>query len=109
MGTGDAVLVEDAGGNDSFFGAGADYQGTNHLGQILMHVRDELRGATQTEYTPHDVNYYIKKGQQPLRPTFPAEPIIRPEPQLYQDDQTLIFALDILYSALWQLEHILLK
>lgn len=44
LNTGDQILVEDAGRNDSVWGAGADYQGANHLGRILMHVRDELRG-----------------------------------------------------------------
>lgn len=52
--TGDSVLVEDAGANDTVWGAGADYRGTNHLGRILMHVRDELQGKISpgTPYTP---------------------------------------------------------
>jgi len=34
------IIVEDAGSNDPFYGAGADYKGENHLGQMLMQVRD---------------------------------------------------------------------
>lgn len=34
------IIVEDAGKNDAFFGAGSDYKGTNHLGQMLMQLRD---------------------------------------------------------------------
>jgi ribA/ribD-fused uncharacterized protein len=50
--TGNSVLVENAGPNDSVWGAGGDYMGTNHLGRILMHVRDELRNGQQKPYTP---------------------------------------------------------
>lgn len=52
--TGTAVLVEDAGANDPFWGAGADYRGGNHLGRILMHVRDEFAGKIPagTQYQP---------------------------------------------------------
>lgn len=52
LGTGNAVLVENAGANDSVWGAGADFMGTNHLGRILMHVRDELRTGQQKPYVP---------------------------------------------------------
>lgn len=50
--TGNAILVENAGPNDSVWGAGGDYMGTNHLGRILMHVRDELRSGQQKSYIP---------------------------------------------------------
>lgn len=50
--TKNAVLVENAGANDAVWGAGADYMGTNHLGRILMHVRDELRTGQQKPYIP---------------------------------------------------------
>lgn len=50
--TGNAVLVENAGANDAVWGAGADFRGTNHLGRILMHVRDELRAGQQRPYVP---------------------------------------------------------
>ena len=50
--TGNRVLIEDAGANDAFYGAGADYNGENHLGRLLMKVRDELNGAPQTPYQP---------------------------------------------------------
>ena len=50
--TDNQVLVEDAGQRDNVWGAGADYMGTNHLGRILMHVRDELRTGQQRPYNP---------------------------------------------------------
>lgn len=43
LGTGNATLVEDAGPNDEFYGAGAHMQGENKLGLTLMRVREELR------------------------------------------------------------------
>lgn len=54
IGTGDAILVEDAGAHDAIWGAGADYRGQNHLGRILMHIRDELTGKIShgTSYQP---------------------------------------------------------
>lgn len=52
LNTGNAVLVENAGANDAVWGAGADFMGTNHLGRILMHVRDELRSGQQKPYVP---------------------------------------------------------
>ena len=42
--TGDAKLVEHT-GNDSYWGDGGDGRGRNMLGQLLMQVREELRGA----------------------------------------------------------------
>lgn len=45
LNTGNKNLIEDAGQNDAFFGAGADYNGDNYLGRILMHVRGELDGT----------------------------------------------------------------
>lgn len=45
LSTGQATLVENAGKNDPFFGGGADMNGKNHLGIILMRVRAELGGA----------------------------------------------------------------
>jgi ribA/ribD-fused uncharacterized protein len=42
--TGDCLLIEDS-PVDYFWGCGADRTGANHLGQILMCVRDELRRA----------------------------------------------------------------
>ncbi len=51
--TGNAILVEDAGKNDSFFGAGDDYLGQNWLGRILMEVRAELqKKAVQATVAP---------------------------------------------------------
>jgi N-glycosidase YbiA len=41
--TDDKMLVENAGKKDDFFGAGADGSGNNHLGRLLMQVRQELR------------------------------------------------------------------
>ncbi|MGE4168638.1 MAG: NADAR family protein [Candidatus Babeliales bacterium] len=44
VGTWPNILVEDAGKNDAFYGAGADYKGENILGRLLMHVRAERMG-----------------------------------------------------------------
>lgn len=52
LNTGNSVLVENAGANDAVWGAGRTYRGCNHLGQILMQVRAELRGAAQQPYNP---------------------------------------------------------
>jgi ribA/ribD-fused uncharacterized protein len=41
--TGDAKLVEHT-ENDSYWGDGGDGSGRNMLGQVLMRVREELRG-----------------------------------------------------------------
>jgi ribA/ribD-fused uncharacterized protein len=43
LGTGDALIVEHT-GNDSYWGDGGDGRGKNMLGQILMQVREELKG-----------------------------------------------------------------
>ena len=43
LSTGDAKLVEHT-ERDSYWGDGGDGSGKNRLGQILMEVRDELRG-----------------------------------------------------------------
>ncbi|MDJ0694649.1 NADAR domain-containing protein [Mastigocoleus sp. MO_188.B34] len=42
LGTGDRLLVEDS-ARDYFWGCGADRSGQNHLGKILMSVREEIR------------------------------------------------------------------
>ncbi len=42
LGTGDEYLVEDS-PVDSFWGCGSDRQGLNHLGRLLMQLRQELR------------------------------------------------------------------
>jgi hypothetical protein len=44
IGTGDAPLVEHT-ANDRYWGDGGDGSGKNRLGQLLMQLRDELRGA----------------------------------------------------------------
>lgn len=43
LATGDALIVEHA-RRDSYWGDGGDGSGANRLGQILMRVRDQLRG-----------------------------------------------------------------
>ena len=43
--TGAIVLIEDAGGNDTFYGAGANYKGHNYLGRILMLIRAHIQKA----------------------------------------------------------------
>ncbi|TAE54339.1 MAG: NADAR family protein [Nostocales cyanobacterium] len=40
--TGDEILVENS-PTDYFWGCGADHTGENHLGKILMSVREEIR------------------------------------------------------------------
>jgi hypothetical protein len=46
LGTGDATIVEHT-HNDAYWGDGGDGSGKNMLGQILMKVRDELRGEVE--------------------------------------------------------------
>ena len=74
LGTGDKILVEDSGSNDAFWGAGADYQGQNQLGQALMRIRDELRGkvnpgASYSYYTtPQD--YFSNSNPHTSEPSY---------------------------------------
>lgn len=59
LSTGDRILVADAKQNGSFFGAGADYKGKNHLGVMLMQLRKELRGESEAHhYVWHDWGYF---------------------------------------------------
>lgn len=51
--TGNKILVENAGKNDDFFGNGPDGNGKNHLGQILMHIREELFAQEIDQYPQH--------------------------------------------------------
>jgi N-glycosidase YbiA len=54
LSTGAARIVEHT-ANDRYWGDGADGQGLNRLGELLMKVRDELRQATsQPEATGND-------------------------------------------------------
>jgi ribA/ribD-fused uncharacterized protein len=46
LGTGDAEIVEHS-PKDSFWGDGGDGSGQNHLGKVLMSVREELRAREQ--------------------------------------------------------------
>ncbi len=50
--TGNTILVENAGANDAEWGAGANGDGKNHLGRMLMHVRYELQTGQQYAYIP---------------------------------------------------------
>ena len=43
LGTGDRRLVEDS-PHDSYWGIGRDHRGQNRLGELLMRLRDDLRG-----------------------------------------------------------------
>lgn len=52
LGTGNSTIVENAGANDAYWGAGADGRGQNYLGKILMHVRDELRSGREQQFVP---------------------------------------------------------
>ena len=51
LATGDAVLVEHT-RNDSYWGDGGDGRGRNMLGQILVGIREELRGAGGNSKSP---------------------------------------------------------
>ena len=46
--TGDSKIVEHT-ANDAYWGDGGDGRGQNRLGQILMRVRDELRGRADVQ------------------------------------------------------------
>ncbi|MBO0350369.1 NADAR family protein [Phormidium pseudopriestleyi FRX01] len=46
LATEDLTIVEDS-PTDYFWGCGADRTGPNHLGQMLMSVREEIRGRLQ--------------------------------------------------------------
>jgi ribA/ribD-fused uncharacterized protein len=48
LSTGDQLIVEDS-PTDYFWGCGADQSGQNHLGQILMSVRQEIRQLKATQ------------------------------------------------------------
>lgn len=76
LATGNKILVEDtaqANYEDYFWGNGHSGMGWNHLGQLLMHVRDEIRQtikkfgtATENnlirkEYDPHPPSWYHTK------------------------------------------------
>jgi N-glycosidase YbiA len=45
LATGEAEIIEDS-TVDSFWGCGVDRSGSNHLGQIIMQVRQEIRQET---------------------------------------------------------------
>ena len=51
LATGDAMLVEHT-RNDSYWGDGGDGRGRNMLGQILVNVREELRGTGEVSEEP---------------------------------------------------------
>lgn len=62
LNTGNQVLVEGAGARDAFYGDGANGRGSNHLGQLLMHVREELRSGRQREYQWHSSGYFAPQA-----------------------------------------------
>ena len=55
LATGDAILVENAGANDKNWGAGADGNGKNKLGIMLMEMRALLQDGNLTTHIPVDV------------------------------------------------------
>lgn len=63
LNTKNAVLVEDARGNDGFWGNGANGDGQNQLGQVLMRVRAELqkRIALDAPYKSNPPSYYTER------------------------------------------------
>ncbi len=52
LGTGNAVIIEDAGAADAEWGAGADGKGNNHLGRMLMLIRQEIKDGKKYPYDP---------------------------------------------------------
>jgi N-glycosidase YbiA len=46
LSTGDEILIEDS-PTDGYWGYGADRTGQNHLGQILMELRDAMRAVAK--------------------------------------------------------------
>ncbi|HTM06548.1 MAG TPA: NADAR family protein [Patescibacteria group bacterium] len=52
LSTDDKILVENAGKNDDFYGAGENFKGKNWLGCILMAVRDKLKMSDKAVFTP---------------------------------------------------------
>ncbi|MEM9136433.1 MAG: NADAR family protein [Cyanobacteria bacterium P01_F01_bin.42] len=51
LATGEQLLIENS-PTDFFWGCGRDHNGKNHLGQILMRVREECRVACNQEKAP---------------------------------------------------------
>jgi N-glycosidase YbiA len=47
LATGEAEIIEDS-PVDSFWGCGADRSGCNHLGKIIMQIRQEIRQTTDS-------------------------------------------------------------
>lgn len=102
LGTGDKILVEDAKEKDKFWGAGADYQGENQLGQILMRIRAELRGEIDpgTPYTYYTTpqDYFSQTNPKTSAPSYEELPqgIKQPaqgtkkQAEHGQDDQLII-------------------
>ncbi len=70
LNTGDAVLVENAGAHDEFFGGGTHGTGSNHLGLLLMHVRAELAGKVHagTPYQPVPPSHFPQQAIQTQTP-----------------------------------------
>lgn len=56
--TGDAILIENAGANDAFWGNGPDGKGGNHLGLALMRLREKLREQQPTSRVTRSSNNY---------------------------------------------------
>lgn len=48
LNTQDEVIIEDS-PNDAYWGCGADHQGYNYLGKMLMRIRGELRAALKQD------------------------------------------------------------
>lgn len=62
LSTGDAVLIEDTYKyGDAIWGAGKDGMGQNLLGQILMHVRKEIRDGEKHEFVAQTPAAFVQK------------------------------------------------
>ncbi len=62
---------------DAFFGTGRDGKGSNHLGQLLMQIRSELRGEIDpaTPYASRQPSVYREGEYIPVPPVVPIIPL----------------------------------
>lgn len=118
LNTGNKILVEDAGKNDAFWGAGAQGEGTNLLGQVLMRIRDEIAGkaAESDDFVWYENyrNYHDQQNGKLFALRASAEVTKKPvyvqpkKPQIGDKSETvLIQKLEKLVAKLQRLENLL--
>jgi hypothetical protein len=56
------IIVENAGANDSWWGAGHDGTGKNMLGRVLMYIRSELNGNEHKEILNTPIKHFKEKS-----------------------------------------------